>query len=183
MTFTPCMTKLVVKESSVSVLWVSSVARVAHPSSGGHEVHSARFTIPLRDVLARLEESRERMERNREPPRIPLAEGKPVEGEHLRHRNYLLWIKLIAEVQETIERGENLEYDEFAPLVRGWCGRMIADREFAEVICPVCEKTYSAGECETTEWSSVAGSRAGIGGVRFVCPAGHTLFVHQTWVA
>jgi hypothetical protein len=123
------------------------------------------------------------MERHREPPPVPLAEGKPVEGEHLRHRNYLLWVKLLGEVQDAITREVSLSCDEFAPLVRGWCGRMIADREFAEATCPVCEKTYSAGECDTAEWSSVAGPRAGIGGIRLVCPAGHTLFIHQTWVA
>ena len=167
----------------MAVLWLSSVARPAHPSSGGHEVFPTRLAIPLHDVRACLEASRARVERHREPPLIPLAAGRPMEGAHLRHRNYLLWVELVAEIEGAIERGEDLACDEFAPLARGWCGSLVGRREFAEALCPACERSYPADECATAPWSSVAGPRCGVGGVRLTCPAGHTLFIHQTWVA
>ena len=62
-------------EDAFPLVWVegelSSVARPAHPSSGGHEVFPARVAIPLAEVRARLAESRERLERYREPPPDP----------------------------------------------------------------------------------------------------------------
>ena len=108
--------------------------------------------------------------------------GRPLEGAHLRHRDYLLWSGLVSEVERAVESGDDLECDEFGPLARG-SGRLIVDRRFVEAACPACGRSYTAGDCEIAEWSSVAWPRAGIGGMRFTCPAGHTLYVHQTWVA
>jgi hypothetical protein len=141
------------------------------------------MAIALSEVLACLEASRARAERHRDPPPIPLAAGRPLEGDYLRHRNYLVWAELITQVERAIAGGEDLACDEFAPLARGWCGRLVARREFVEAVCPACGRSYPASECDTAEWSSVAGPRAGVGGVRLTCPAGHTLYVHQTWVA
>lgn len=165
----------------MALLWLNNWARPAHPSSGGHEVLATRIAILLTVVRDRLELFRERMERFREPPSETLTKSQ-AEFPTRRHKEYVVWLSTMAELEQALEQGVDLECTEGVPLFH-WCGWLVLNKHFAEAICPACERTYLARECEKADWSSIGGPLVGVGGGRIVCPAGHTIFTHQTWVA
>ena len=159
----------------------TSTAQPAGPGTGGHEVLPAAIALPLAEALRRLELFRDSQLRHSAPPPEP-AQGMEALLAVGRHRGYLAWSQAVAELQGALARGEDVECTGSAAALR-WCGYLVLDKQFIRAVCPACGRAYRPEECAVREWSVVADARAGFGGRRLVCPAGHTLFLRETWVA
>jgi hypothetical protein len=175
----------------VGVLRVWIHARRPHPLTAGHAVVGARLAIELGDIHARLVAIREHLGRHYGAPPDPAAmpprrteRGRQEQLERAlsKHHEFLRVSDFAQEVVGAIERGEDLDCGERDPLERR-CGILVFQGRLAWAECGVCRRTYGPAECAGSDWDSVAGPRAGIGGHRLACPAGHTLYVLQTWVA
>lgn len=87
------------------------------------------------------------------------------------------WIPAIRTLEELVAATDLDEATEPPPGNHEWqrcVAPMIAQRKYRAVICPACSKSYSAGEIveEDFGWEQNI-----VGGHRYVCPAGHILFV------
>lgn len=159
----------------------SSTASPPGLMNGGFEVVSARFTLRAADVLGLLEEQRENLARWEHPPPLVLAETW-LKREVERHRRFLLWSRVVAEVGAAAAAGRDVEWaaGDHAAV---WCQGLTFAGRFVRVECSRCDRAYAAPECATLDWAYRAAPLMGMGGQRVACPAGHTLFAQQTWLS
>jgi hypothetical protein len=179
------------------LLLFKTVARSAHPLTGGYDVTGACFALPLDAIHQSMSARRDRLAQAYGSPPDPaslpgtLGEGtkrRRLEHAQNRHQEFLRLSAVITEVGVSVERGENVERSESGARFPGgvlerWGAALILHGQYLWVECRACGRRYLPEECGVSDWSTVTDPLVGVGGKRFACPTGHTLFVRQTWVA
>ena len=165
----------------MQVLRLNVAARPPTPLRGNKEVLPSVIIVSLEELRTHLESFREQKMRFKDTP-DPELKGWRATAAADRHQKYLNWSKAVAEVEQAIEKSEDILCDERARIM-DWCWGLILTKRFVDVTCPACGRAYLAAECELREWSVVADPLAGVGGKHLLCPAGHTLMALKTWVA
>ena len=167
------------------------------PLLGGHEIVGGCVGVPLELIRARMAEVADQLaERHRLPPdpaTFPAEWSEErrqdwLRSEAGRHRQYLRLSAAVAEVEDALRRGEDLELVAVLFLhgrseIEGWSGVPIVQRRFAWAECAACGRRYTPEECAQAGWSRVSDPLAGIGGDSLACPAGHVIFAKRSWVA
>ena len=179
------------------LLLFTTVARSAHPLTGGDDVTGACFAFPLDTIHQSMSARRDRLAQAfsapPDPTSLPSTLGEGAKRRRLEHAMNLhqVFLRLsaaIAEVGVSSDRGENVERSASGGRFPGgvlerWCETLILHKKYCWVECRACGRRFLPEECGDSDWSTVADPLAGIGGKRVACPTGHTLFVRQTWVA
>jgi hypothetical protein len=167
------------------------------PLLGGRAIVGGCVALALEDVRQRMIPRRDHLaDRYRLPPDPAAAPARSSErskqdwlrSETVRHQEYLRLAAAVAEVEDALRRGADLEltavlFMHGSTAVERWSGVPILQRRFVWAECRGCERRYAPEEFVHSDWSRVADPLAGIGGGSLECPAGHVFFAKQTWVA
>lgn len=96
------------------------------------------------------------------------------------YRAYLNYIADLDWLTDAVTRSDLIVWDA-APMYMWWLASgPIYSGEWTQVRCPVCRVDYLPGSGRIVEWSFGSGLAA-VGGDRYVCPAGHTLYANRGW--
>ena len=171
--------------------------RPADPLTGGYAVTGGCIAVALDIIRDRMVGRRDHLAQRYSVPPDPATLSDTLSEQSKRerlnfamnqHREFLQLSTVVAEVEEALGRGADIERSEdptsnVCDLLVHWSGIPIVTRHFRWAECQACGRRYSPEECSSSDWSRVADPLAGIGGIRLACPAGHTLYSFQTWVA